>query len=99
MMLISDRRGKMVMPRSNKVRRQAEGKAPHVTYIVAFTAVGPMADGTPPDARDAGDPAGGGGEGVRQAVRERGCEGDASANSWVTKDVYKRFGKRFIEFV
>jgi hypothetical protein len=41
MMLISDHRGKMVMPRSKKVLRQVEGKVPHVTYIAALTAVGP----------------------------------------------------------
>jgi hypothetical protein len=45
MMLIADHRGKIVMPRSKKVLRQVEGKVPHVTYIAASTAVGPLAVG------------------------------------------------------
>jgi hypothetical protein len=49
MMLISDHRGRMVMPRSKKDsasgRRQG---AVHVTYIAAFTAVGRLAAVIPP---------------------------------------------------
>jgi hypothetical protein len=99
MTLIADHRGKMVMPRSKKVLRQVEGKVPHVTYIAGFTAVGPMAPGIPPTLvlpaiqRETVE------KEFAKLIESGAVNVDASANGWVTKDVYRRFGMRFIDFV